>query len=56
MNYLSYVIAAYAVFVITLAWDFVSPRLQIRKTLRAVQLRILRERRVSNVKSAELNR
>ncbi|HEY4555290.1 MAG TPA: heme exporter protein CcmD, partial [Lysobacter sp.] len=35
MSYLNYVIAAYAVFVIVLGWDFVSTRLQIRRKLRA---------------------
>lgn len=43
MTYFSYVIGAYAVFVIVLAWDYVVPRLQIRHELRAVRLRKARE-------------
>ena len=39
MTYLGYVVAAYAVFVIVLAWDFVSPRLQIRRVLREIRQR-----------------
>ncbi|MDR1076632.1 MAG: heme exporter protein CcmD [Xanthomonadaceae bacterium] len=57
MNYLGYVIGAYAVFAVILLWDFVSPRLQIRRVLRTVQLRIQRERRQSpEAKSVELSR
>ena len=36
-------IAAYAVFVIVLAWDFVSTKLQIRRELRGARLRAARE-------------
>lgn len=43
MSYLSYVVAAYAVFAIVLLWDFVAPRLQIRRELRAARLRAARE-------------
>ena len=39
MSYREYVIAAYAVFVLVLAWDFVVPRLQVRAALRAARLR-----------------
>ena len=39
MSYRDYVIAAYAVFAIVLAWDFVVPRLQVRAALRAARLR-----------------
>lgn len=28
MNYLSYVVGAYAVFVVVLLWDFIAPRMQ----------------------------
>ncbi len=45
MNYLPYVIGAYAVFVAVLAWDFVSTRLQIRRALRAARQRALRPAR-----------
>ncbi|HEY5802594.1 MAG TPA: heme exporter protein CcmD [Lysobacter sp.] len=43
MSYLNYVIAAYAVFVIVLGWDFVATRLQIRRELRGARLRAQRE-------------
>lgn len=43
MSYLNYVIAAYAVFVIVLGWDFISTRLQIRRELRGARLRAARE-------------
>ncbi|MFC3815604.1 heme exporter protein CcmD [Lysobacter sp. GCM10012299] len=43
MSYLNYVIAAYAVFVIVLGWDFVATRLQIRRELRGARLRAERE-------------
>jgi heme exporter protein D len=42
MNYLPYVIAAYAVFAVVLAWDYVAPRLQVRQQLRAAKLRAAR--------------
>ncbi|MGN6224722.1 heme exporter protein CcmD, partial [Pseudoxanthomonas sp.] len=42
MNYLPYVIAAYAVFGMVLAWDYVAPRLQVRQQLRAARLRAAR--------------
>ncbi len=37
MNYLAYVIAAYAVFIIVMLWDWLSPRLQIRRALRTAR-------------------
>ncbi|RXR07006.1 heme exporter protein CcmD [Pseudoxanthomonas composti] len=37
MSYLPYVIGAYAVFVLVLAWDFIAPRLQLRRQLRAAR-------------------
>ena len=43
MSYQNYVIAAYAVFGIVLAWDFLAPRLQLRTQLRAARLRATRE-------------
>ncbi len=45
MNYQNYVIGAYAVFVVVLLWDFVVPRLQIRRELRAAKLRKARDAR-----------
>jgi heme exporter protein D len=43
MSYQNYVIGAYAVFAVVLLWDFVVPRLQIRRELRAAKLRKARE-------------
>ena len=45
MSYRDYVIAAYAVFAVVLLWDYVVPRLQIRRELRAARLRAARETR-----------
>ena len=53
MSYRNYVIAAYCVFVILLAWDFVVPRIQRRSLLRAAKLRAARN--TSRTASAELN-
>ncbi|WP_240125169.1 heme exporter protein CcmD [Thermomonas alba] len=41
MSYRDYVIAAYTVFAVFLLWDFIVPRLQLRRALRT----ILRSRR-----------
>ena len=38
-----YVMAAYAVFVVVLAWDFVAPRVKLARVRRAIALRIRRE-------------
>lgn len=43
MSYQEYVIAAYAVFVVALGWDFVATRLQIRRQLRDARRRAQRE-------------
>lgn len=43
MSYLGYVIAAYTVFVLVMGWDYVSPRLQIRRELRAARRRAARQ-------------
>jgi heme exporter protein D len=43
MSYLNYLIAAYAVFAVVLAWDYVATRLQIRRQLRNARLRAARE-------------
>ena len=39
MSYLNYVIAAYAVFFVVLLWDFIAPRIDIARQLRAARLR-----------------
>ncbi len=38
MSYAEYVVAAYAVFAVVLAWDFVAPRVSIATSLRAARL------------------
>jgi hypothetical protein len=38
-----YVTAAYAVFVVVLAWDYVAPRVKLARVRRAIALRIRRE-------------
>jgi heme exporter protein D len=43
VSYLNYVIGAYAVFAVVLLWDFLAPRLQIRRELRAARLRKARD-------------
>ena len=43
MTYVNYVIGAYAVFAAVMLWDFVMPRLQIRRELRAARLRKARD-------------
>ena len=47
MTYLEYVIGAYAVFALVLGWDFLAPRLQVRRELRAARQRVARDARRS---------
>ncbi|HEY5970921.1 MAG TPA: heme exporter protein CcmD [Pseudoxanthomonas sp.] len=54
MTYLNYVVGAYAVFAVVMAWDFVVPRLQIRRELRAARLRKARE--AKRTEAVELTR
>ena len=42
MSYRDYVIAAYCVFALVLLWDFVAPRIEIARQLRAARLRAAR--------------
>ncbi len=44
MSYQGYVVAAYAVFALLLAWDYVAPRLQLGRELRAARLLAARRR------------
>lgn len=44
MSYLPYVVAAYAVFVLVLAWEFVAARGQLRRVLRQARARPRRAR------------
>ena len=48
MSYLPYVIGAYAVFAVVLLWDYLSPRLQLRRQLRAARLRVARSQRAAS--------
>ena len=43
MTYLPYIVAAYAVFAVVLAWDGLTPWLKQRRLLRSIRLRALRE-------------
>ena len=57
MTYFKYVAMAYAVFFIVLAWDFIVPRLQIRRQLRQARSRVARARQATQVPvDEELNR
>ncbi|MFT4247607.1 MAG: heme exporter protein CcmD [Pseudomonas sp.] len=57
MSYLPYVIAAYAVFVLVLAWDFLAARWQVRRALRMARTRRARPRgKPAAVQDTELAR
>ncbi|GAB2493022.1 heme exporter protein CcmD [Arenimonas alkanexedens] len=43
MNYVEYVVGAYAVFAAFLAWDFVVPRLRLARTRSDIAQRAARE-------------
>ena len=43
MNYMEYVVGAYAVFAAFLAWDFVVPRLRLARVRRSIALRAARD-------------
>ncbi len=55
-NHLPYVIAAYSVFVVVLAWDFLAPRLQLRRILRQAQSRSKRRQPAPTPSLQELDR
>ncbi len=42
MNHWNYVALAYGAFALLLCWDFITPRLALKKTTRAVALRLRR--------------
>ena len=42
MSYFQYVALAYGVFFAVLAWDFIVPRLQVRRQLQQVRSRLAR--------------
>ena len=43
MSYLEYVVAAYVVFAVVLAWDFVAGHMQVRRELQRARRRGARE-------------
>ena len=43
MTYLGYLVAAYAVFVVVLGWDYLATQLQIRRQLRNARQRAARD-------------
>ena len=43
MKYEHYIVAAYAVFFVVMAWDLLAPRWQLRRVLRAVRLAARRQ-------------
>lgn len=42
MSYLEYVVGAYAVFALCLAWDYLAPRLHLARIRRDIALRVQR--------------
>ena len=56
MTYLPYVIAAYIVFADVLGWDFVAPRIDIARQLRAAKLRAARATAARPAPDATLSR
>ncbi len=56
MTYLGYVVAAYAVFVVVMLWDMLTPVLRVRRILRDVRLRARREAARSTPLPTELQR
>ena len=56
MNYQSYVIAAYLVFVSVLLWDFVVPRVRIAQLLRGLKALAARRARAAETSNGELHR
>jgi len=44
MNPWNYVALAYGAFALLLCWDFLAPRLALKKSVRAVALRLLRRK------------
>ncbi|HSD17120.1 MAG TPA: heme exporter protein CcmD [Thermomonas sp.] len=56
MSYREYVIAAYAIFVVVMLWDWLAPKLQLRAALRAVRLRASRSANRTPASTTELER
>lgn len=43
MSYFEYVVAAYAVFALYLAWDYLVPRIELQRTRRMIAQRAARD-------------
>jgi heme exporter protein D len=57
MSYLEYLVAAYVIFAVVLAWDFIAPKLKIARVLRDVRLRAKRDAaRAAQTTPTELQR
>ena len=56
MSYREYVIAAYAIFVLILLWDWIAPKLQVRAALSAARLRATRSANRAPAATTELER
>jgi len=52
MTYLPYILAAYAVFAVVLAWDGLSPWLKHRRLLRSIRQKAARAQGRANVAGA----
>lgn len=44
MNHWNYVALAYGAFALLLCWDFIAPRLALKKSVRALALRLRRRK------------
>ena len=53
MTYLPYIVAAYAVFAVVLAWDGLSPWLKHRRLLRSIRQKSARTQGRANVANAD---
>lgn len=53
MSYLPYIVAAYAVFAVVLAWDGLSPWLKHRRLLRSIRRNATRTQARANVANAD---
>ena len=56
MSYQGYVFGAYAVFAVVLLWDFIAPRIEIRRQHRAARLRAARATTARPAPTDALNR
>jgi heme exporter protein CcmD len=56
MSYAGYVAAAFAVFAVVLAWDYVVPRMRVARTLRQARLLAARQAPRPRAPQGELKR